>query len=117
MRRSLLNFKGICRIGIPTAIQGMAYCGISMILTRMVSDIVRRQWQQRVGGQIESISWNTADGFAAALNAFVAQNYGAGERTRPERISGILVDGRNLGSAGLRRIYLFPKCDRGYLLS
>ena len=25
--------RGICRIGIPTAIQGMAYCGISMILT------------------------------------------------------------------------------------
>lgn len=37
---------------------------------------------QRVGGQIESISWNTADGFAAALNAFVAQSYGAGERER-----------------------------------
>ena len=29
--------RGICRIGIPTALQGMAYCGISMILTRMVS--------------------------------------------------------------------------------
>ena len=29
--------NGICRIGIPTAIQGMAYCIISMVLTRMVS--------------------------------------------------------------------------------
>ena len=28
------------------------------------------------------LSWNTVDGFAAALNAFVAQNYGAGERER-----------------------------------
>ena len=28
---------GICKIGIPTAIQGMAYCAISMVLTRMVS--------------------------------------------------------------------------------
>jgi len=37
---------------------------------------------QRVGGQIESISWNTADGFAAALNAFVGQNYGAGKNDR-----------------------------------
>ena len=110
--------RGICRIGIPTALQGMAYCGISMILTRMVSGYgAEAVATQRVGGQIESISWNTADGFAAALNAFVAQNYGAGERERPERISGIPVDGRNLGSAGLCRIYLFPKCDRGYLLS
>ena len=75
--------RGICRIGIPTAIQGMAYCGISMILTRMVSGYgAEAVATQRVGGQIESISWNTADGFAAALNAFVAQNYGAGERER-----------------------------------
>ena len=29
--------SGICKIGIPTAIQGMVYCGISMVLTRMVS--------------------------------------------------------------------------------
>lgn len=40
---------------------------------------------QRVGGQIESISWNTADGFAAALNAFIAQNYGAGKNDRVKK--------------------------------
>ena len=75
--------EGICRIGIPSALQGMAYCVISMVLTRMISvygsDAVATQ---RVGGQIESVSWNTADGFAAALNAFVAQNYGAGKKDR-----------------------------------
>lgn len=71
---------GLCRIGIPTAIQGMAYCAISMVLTRMVSAYgAEAVATQRVGGQIESISWNTADGFAAALNAFIAQNYGAGK--------------------------------------
>ena len=37
---------------------------------------------QRVGGQIESVSWNTADGFASALNAFIAQNYGARKKDR-----------------------------------
>ena len=75
--------SGICRIGIPTAIQGMAYCAISMVLTRMVSGYgAEAVATQRVGGQIESISWNTADGFAAALNAFIAQNYGAGKNDR-----------------------------------
>ena len=75
--------KGICKIGIPTAIQGMAYCAISMVLTRMVSGFgAEAVATQRVGGQIESISWNTADGFGAALNAFIAQNYGAGEMDR-----------------------------------
>ena len=32
---------------------------------------------QKVGSQIESISWMSADGMAAALSTFVAQNYGA----------------------------------------
>ena len=74
---------GLCRIGIPTAIQGMAYCAISMVLTRMVSAYgAEAVATQRVGGQIESISWNTADGFAAALNAFIAHNYGAGKMDR-----------------------------------
>ena len=74
---------GLCRIGIPTAIQGMAYCAISMVLTRMVSAYgAEAVATQRVGGQIESISWNTADGFGAALNAFIAQNYGAGKMER-----------------------------------
>ena len=77
---------GICKIGIPTAIQGMAYCVISMVLTRMISVFgAEAVATQRVGGQIESVSWNTADGFAAALNAFVGQNYGAGEMNRVKK--------------------------------
>lgn len=74
---------GICKIGVPTAVQGMAYCGISMVLTRMVSGFgAEAVATQRVGGQIESVSWNTADGFGAALNAFIGQNYGAGKMDR-----------------------------------
>lgn len=77
------HLTGICEIGLPTAIQGMVYCIISMVLTRMVSGYgAEAVATQRVGGQIESISWNTADGFAAALNAFIAQNYGAGKKER-----------------------------------
>ena len=46
--------SGICKIGIPTAIQGMVYCGISMVLTRMVSGFgAEAVAVQRVGGQIE----------------------------------------------------------------
>ena len=37
---------------------------------------------QKVGSQIESISWMTADGFAAAVNSFIAQNHGAGNKER-----------------------------------
>ena len=78
--------QGICKIGIPTALQGMAYCVISMVLARMVSVFgAEAVAVQRVGGQIESLSWNTADGFAAALNAFVGQNYGANKMDRVKK--------------------------------
>ena len=57
-----------------------------MILTRMVSGFgAEAIATQRVGGQIESISWNTADGFGAALNAFIGQNYGAGKMDRVKK--------------------------------
>ena len=76
-------YKHIFRIGFPTAIQGSIYCFISMVLTRMVSGYgAAAIATQRVGGQIESVSWNTADGFASALNAFIAQNYGARKKDR-----------------------------------
>ena len=37
---------------------------------------------QKVGSQIEAISWMTAEGFATALTAFVGQNYGANKWDR-----------------------------------
>ena len=78
--------QGICKIGIPTALQGMVYCFISMVLTRMVAGFGPEAIAtQRVGGQIESISWNTADGFGAAMNAFIGQNYGAGKTERVKK--------------------------------
>ena len=68
----------IIKMGYPSAVQSMVYCAISMILSRMVSgfgDAVIAVF--RVGGQFESISWNVANGFSSAMNAFAAQNFGA----------------------------------------
>lgn len=108
----VLYLKGICRIGIPTAIQGMVYCLISMLLTRMVSAYgAEAVATQRVGGQIESISWNTADGFSAAINSFVAQNYGAGKNDRVKKgyliswctvgVWGVLISALMMGFPGI----------------
>lgn len=70
--------KELVRIGLPTAVQSMLFTMVSMVIARLIA-----AWGdaavavQKVGSQIESISWKTADGFAAALSSFVGQNYGA----------------------------------------
>lgn len=78
--------KSIFKIGTPAALQSTLYCAFSMVLTRMVSGFGDGAIAtQRVGGQIESLTWNVADGFAAALNAFSAQNFGAGKMDRVKK--------------------------------
>lgn len=86
-RRVPARFFGtIVQIGLPAGIQSMIYCSISMILTRFVT-----VWGdaavavQRVGSQIESISWTTAEGFGTAINAFVGQNYGGRKYERVKK--------------------------------
>lgn len=80
---SFLHIREIFRIGLPTAVQSMLFSGISMVIARLIAG-----WGdaavavQKVGSQIESISWMTAEGYAAALNSFVAQNYGAKNKQR-----------------------------------
>ena len=76
----------VFKIGTPASLQSCMYCGFSMVLTRMVSGFGDGAIAtQRVGGQIESLTWNVADGFAAALNAFCAQNFGAGKIDRVKK--------------------------------
>jgi Na+-driven multidrug efflux pump len=74
------------RIGFPASVQNLIYTSISMILTRFVAEFGDTAVAVlRVGGQIESISWMTADGFAAAINSFVGQNYGAKQYGRVKK--------------------------------
>lgn len=76
-------FKSVVKIGFPTCVQNMLFTGISMIIARLVAGYGDAAVAvQKVGSQIESISWMTADGFAAAVNSFLAQNHGAGKYNR-----------------------------------
>ncbi len=78
--------KQIVKIGMPTAVQSAMFTFFSMIIARIIAD-----WGplaiavQKVGSQIESISWMTSDGFSSALNAFTGQNYGANKYDRVKR--------------------------------
>lgn len=77
------SMKAIVRIGFPTSVQSMLFTGISMVIARLVAGYGDAAVAvQKVGSQIESISWMTADGFAAAVNSFTSQNHGAGKKRR-----------------------------------
>ena len=75
--------KEIIKWGTPSAAQNCLFSFFAMLIGRIIA-----AWGatpiavQKVGSQIESISWMTADGFSAALTAFVGQNYGAGQYER-----------------------------------
>ena len=77
------HYLRIVEIGLPASLQNIVYCGISFVLSALVADFGDAAvGAQRVGSQIESMCWNMADGFASAINAFTAQNYGAGQLKR-----------------------------------
>lgn len=70
--------KEIIKLSLPVAIQEGLFSFFSMTIARIIAP-----WGpvaiavQKVGSQIESISWMTAEGFSASLSAYVGQNYGA----------------------------------------
>ncbi|MFI3208352.1 MAG: MATE family efflux transporter [Eubacteriales bacterium] len=77
------KIKEIVHIGFPAGIQSMMFTTISIILSRMITsfgDVAIAV--QKVGTQVESISYMTAEGFATAINSFTAQNYGAKQQKR-----------------------------------
>lgn len=74
------------RISGPAAAMNVLFPIISMVIARMVASFGDNAVAvQKVGSQVESISWMTADGFAAATNSFVGQNYGAGNLQRAKK--------------------------------
>ncbi|BBF43701.1 multi antimicrobial extrusion protein (Na(+)/drug antiporter), MATE family of MDR efflux pumps [Lachnospiraceae bacterium KM106-2] len=85
-RPNTKDMAQITKIGLPVSIQSMVFTGISMIISRLVAGFGDEAVAvQKVGSQIESISWMTADGISAAVNSFLAQNYGARNYERVNR--------------------------------
>lgn len=80
---SFHHLKEILKIGFPPAIQSTLYCIYSIILARIISYFGPIPIAvQKIGSQIESISWMTTDGLAIASTAFVGQNLGANKNNR-----------------------------------
>lgn len=70
--------KETWKMGLPIGIQNVFMSGLSLIVASIVA-----RWGadavavQKVGGQVESLSWMISGGFSMAVNAFIGQNYGA----------------------------------------
>lgn len=74
----LKYFKTLFTLGFPVAIQNALFTLISMAMGIIVASFGPVAIAvQKVGSQIESISWMSADGFASSLSTFTGQNYGA----------------------------------------
>ena len=68
----------IVKLGTPPAIFNIGYAFITMVISRIIVTFGDAAIAvQRIGAQIESVSWMTADGFAYSMTAFTSQNYGA----------------------------------------
>lgn len=71
--------REITRWTLPIAVESAAFTALAMVVTAMVTANYGETAVavQRVGSQIESLSWLIGGGFASAVTAFVGQNYGA----------------------------------------
>ncbi len=81
--RQRTYYTTILRIGFPLSLQDMLFSFCSMIIAGFIAVYGDGAVAaQKIGTQIESITWMAADGFMAAINAFISQNYGARQYDR-----------------------------------
>jgi len=93
---NLAAIKQIMGIGLPVGIQSMIFTAISIFLARKVFEFGPNVVAaQRIGVQIEQLTWMIASGFQSAITVFIGQNFGAKENVRIKKgilsISYILV--------------------------
>jgi putative MATE family efflux protein len=80
------TLRRIARWSLPACLESGLFTLLAMVTTRLIAsfggDAVA---VQRVGSQVESLSWLVGGGFGTAVTAFVGQNYGAGKWPRIRR--------------------------------
>ena len=99
--RLAIRFDGrklasMLKIAMPVAVQNGLFTIISMFVARIVAEFGTTAIAvQKVGTQVEAISYMTATGFGVALSAMVGQNLGAGrmDRVRGSFKSALMVMG------------------------
>ncbi|MGL1893577.1 MAG: MATE family efflux transporter [Spirochaetaceae bacterium] len=101
----------IVKLSYPVAIQRVTFTTISIMIGKIISN-----WGtdaiaiQKIGIQLESISWVTAAGMQAAITSFIGQNYGAKkfDRLKKGYISAISIMGV-VGIIVSAMFFIFPR--------
>lgn len=77
------DIQSIMKMGFPPALQSALFTLISIAIARIIAEYGALPIAvQKVGSQIESLTWMTAMGFSVALGSFVGQNYGGQQYKR-----------------------------------
>ncbi len=81
------RLRQIVNWSLPIALESGAFTALAMVVTGMVSDGYGQTAVavQRVGSQIESLSWLIGGGFSSAVTSFMGQNFGARQWSRIRR--------------------------------
>ncbi len=81
------KIRSIIKLGIPVGIRSGLFTFIAMIIARIIAS-----WGpipiavQKIGSQLEALSWMTSEGFATATSTFIGQNYGSKNYHRVKKI-------------------------------
>ena len=92
---SMIILKSIVKISLPVSLQNGLFTIFAMFIARIIAvHGTTAIAVQKVGTQIEAISYMTAQGFGAALTSFVGQNLGANKIDRVKdgfKVAGVLI--------------------------
>jgi Na+-driven multidrug efflux pump len=84
-----LNMKSslkVLKMGLPVAAQSGLFTIFGILIAKVIASYGPSAIAaQKVGVQIESLSYMTAHGFAAALSTYTGQNFGAGNMDRVKK--------------------------------
>ncbi len=83
-RTEFTKMKEIVSLGVPSCIFNAIFTLVGIAVAVIISQYGKEAIAaQKVGSQLEAISWMTAAGFSTAMSTFVGQNVGA---KKPDRV-------------------------------
>ena len=110
--------KEVIRMGIPVGIQRVSFTFIGILMARVIANYgAIGIGVQKIGLQIESLSFMTMAGMYGAMAAFVGQNYGAGNKERIiQGYRHAVVFALGFGGLTMAAMLIFPEAIFGIFI-